>query len=152
MGMKMHSPHRGMTRGEIARCAARQDSFAWELRQQGLSLKEIAEALGSSPGVANARIRRHKRRHGLTTPAPRVGSRYPLTKAQGQEALSRWQAGESALSLSREYGVAYQTMSRLYRGTIRAWALEGDHFEEARTGGSHIDDARHSGDCQRTRV
>ena len=150
-----HNPRQGMKREEIARCAERQDSYAWQLRLEGYSLKEIAEALGSSQGVAASRIRRYRRRHGLgvdQAPPVRIGQRYPLTKAQGAAALELWRNGKSASSLAREYGVAFQTLAKLYRAptSIKVWALEGDHFEEACSAGGHIDDAGHSGGCQRT--
>ena len=91
-----HNPRQGMKREEIARCAERQDSYAWQLRLEGYSLKEIAEALGSSQGVAASRIRRYRRRHGLgvdRVPPVRIGQRYPLTKAQAR-ARGIWNAGD----------------------------------------------------------
>ena len=150
------SPFKGQTRQGITREMERLDAFSWQLRMQGYSLAEIGAALDSSLGVAAARIRRYRRRHGLgvdQAPPLRIGQRFPLTKRQAAEALERWRAGEPVTSLAREYGCCPQTFARLYRGrhAIKAWALDGDHFEEDRTGGGHVIDDHPSGSCQRTR-
>ena len=126
------SPFKGQTRQGITREMERLDAFSWQLRMQGYSLREIGTALDSSLGVANARIRRHKPPPwaGCTIRQPplRIGSAIPTDQGdKRQEALSTlagWGIGADAVWQGNT-AVAYQTLSRLYRGTIRAWALEG---------------------------
>jgi len=85
-----------------------------DLREQGWPFKKIAQELD----VTHTTLRRFLRKRGLpTTPLPR---RVHFSKDQLEDMVSRYQAGESLVSLKRDYGHDVATI----KGVLRSNGVE----------------------------